>query len=382
MAFTFTVREWEQTRPTKAKGSGVAKGIKAVEAASKKRVSVMNKAEVDTARKAIVQLQDAFDTATGKIGSASDNKSKTAKSAISAWRKECVAYWNEVMARDYALDLESVTRTYNESYTRNRDLLNEAHAAAADVFNAMPQGGRAPTERELTNWMNIAREVEKLSTVVGISKLNGLPTDKIKLNDVPLPADVKQTRQKVKELSRWCDDAAKQIQKGARGSGPAYNPVGAIERELKIFLTEYDQIQRDMNVVIKSATRLLASTKATGKNVKAAVIAGQNDARTFGPLVKNLHDSKIALEGLNEQVAQLNSTYRSGGGDLAARAKRWRAKPGWTPAHGEVLMKRQQVAFLVIRRATGPIQSGLTEIERARLLLANSTSHRGFGAAI
>jgi hypothetical protein len=385
MAFTFTVKKWEETRPTKAKGSGVAKGITAVAAATRKQATAMNEAEVETARKAVDQLVDAFDVATGKLQSSRDTKAMAAKRAITDWRKECTDYLDDLKKRLYAIRLQKVVTTYNALYVENRDKLVSAHAAASNSRQAIARGGAAPENKVVMDWFNAARDTIKFCSKTEIQKLHidGVPKGAVNFADVPLPPDLSTTKAKIKELSDWCTEFAKGAKRAGRAAGAGLDDSQAVEKELKAILDQYGRVEQEMKPIIQRATQLAALAKQKTDAMKAAIQQGTTDERVIKPLTTDVRNIRLEVERLDAEVARVNSSYREGNGAIAQRASAWRKMPGYDATrHGQILTKRQEAAFMGIRRATMPIAEARRQVERAKDLMSKSTNHRGYAGAI
>ncbi|HKC28033.1 MAG TPA: hypothetical protein VKB75_08465 [Jatrophihabitans sp.] len=385
MAFTFTVKLWENSRPSKAKGSGVAKGITAVQAATRKAPSTMNESEVEAARKAIDQLITAFDTASGKLRGERDNKSVTTSMALTQWRKECSDYLDTLRKRVYAINRDKFVNEFNQGYAANRDKLVAAHTAAAQTRRAIANGGAAPTNKIVMDWFNAARDMGRFTSKTEIAKLQvtGIPKGSIRVEDVPLPPDLNATKTKIKELTGWLDEFAKGAKTAGRAAGAGLSDTNAVEKELKDILAEYLKIEKAMKPVIQQAKLLATQAKQKADAMKAVVQQSNTDERVIKPLVKDLHDIKTQAEQLDAEVVRLNYPYRESDGAIAKRASNWRKMPGFDATrHAPILQKRQEASFMGIRLATMPLAEARKQVDRAKDLMGKSTNHRGYASAI
>lgn len=384
MAFTFSVANWEKARPSAAKGSGVAKGIKAVNTAVKKPVASMNEAECDAAKAALDQLVTAFDTASGKLHGLRDKKAVAASASITGWRRECTDALDEIRRRVYAIHRDKFVAEYNRTYAPLRDTLVEAHAAARNARAGLARGV-VPDNKTLTHWSDAARDVSKVLTKTFFAKLHvdGVPKGSISVQDVPLPPDTNASKAMVRELNTWLDEFIKAAKKSAKAGGAGLADTDAVEKELKGMLDEYTKIDKAMKVLLQRAKQVAPLAKQKADAMKALVASGDTDPKKITPIVNDLKEIKDEAERLDANLRAINDPYRDNGGALAVRARNWRKMPGYDKArHEPILARRQEVAFLAIRQATKPITEARTQVQRAKELMGRSTNHRGYASPL
>lgn len=384
-AFTFTVKDWEKARPAKAKGSGVAKGIEAVAAATRKQPGVMDENEVEAARKAIDALITAFDTAARKLAGQRDNQSVAASTSITGWRKECTDFNADLKRRVYALQVGKFVNEYNRLYAEQRDNLVAAHTAARNARQAMARGGAPPENKIIMNWFGAVRDTAKVTSKTEIQRLQvtGIPRGSIKIEDVPLPPDLNATKVKIKELSGWLDEFAKAAKQAGRAGGVGLDDTRAVEKELKAILDEYLKIEKAMKPIIAQSKQLAPLAKQKTDAMKALIQRHTTDEKVIKPLVGDLHNIKTQVTSLDADVVRINQPYRESTGAIAQRASAWRKMTGFDESrYGPILQKRQEAAFMGIRLATMPLAEARKQIDRAKDLMDKSTSHRGYAGAI
>ncbi|GAB2478427.1 hypothetical protein [Jatrophihabitans fulvus] len=378
MPFTFTVQKWEKSRPSKAKGSGVAKGITGVLNATKKAPAAMSKSDFAAAQKALTALIDAFDVATNKIRAEKDTKSVDARKDIVTWRKECTD------ARR-VLHVAAFNATFHDTYATNRAAVLSAHSAAAAARTQLAQGGAAPANKDVMNWFGAARNASSVIAKTGILNLSvdDVPKGVVTAADIQLPPDFADTKQKVEDLKVWNEEFAKEAKRAGRAASATVMGNTAVEAELTRILGMYAQVEVQMKPIIQRANVLLAAAQQRAAAVKTAVQGNSSDGAALKRLTGELRQIRTEIVRLDEDVVRINVTYRESKGEIAKIASAWRKMPGYDDQqHGSILTKRQEAAFMGVRRATQPIADCKRQVERAKRLLTESPNHRGYAAAL
>jgi uncharacterized phage infection (PIP) family protein YhgE len=381
MTFTFNAAAWKNVRPKSAEGSGVAAAIKEFTKVVQKDVGDMNTAEVEKARKATQAVVKAFDTGLGKIKS-NDPKAPAAKKAIGGWKTECENYLRTLQQRDYAIHLSKVQAAYEHAYRDARNNVVQAHAAAKQAEAVRHGSGDLPENKLLMNWAGVARNSLKVCAKPDIKKMQGIGMEQVRVEDLFLPKDLKDTKAKIDEINQILTVFAKEAKRTSRAAGAGLDDNKAVEAELKGILADFDTVDGQMKPVIRNATAVANEAKSIAETIKR-LIPTRTDPVAFQPSINRLKELVPELDQLEQDVKDINFTYRESTGKLAVRKTNWKKMPGYNEAaHGKIVTKRQEAAFMGIRRATVPITEGKRQVERARDLFKKSPSHRGYAAAI
>ena len=384
MAITITANSWKKDRPKSAKGSGVAKAAGAVDKACRKAVTAMTEPETVAAASAVEGLKKALKVANTKIKA--DKKAKDRSKIlglVAGWIGECDDYAKDLIVRRYRIKVEKLTTVYHDSYGVTRDILLAAHTAAKAAATQMASTGAVPAANDIQKWMGAARDANKLSSKQGIVGMSLPEAKQVKVNDVPMPGDVKATKAKVKEVITWCEAFAKAVKRGAKGAGAGLGDVKAIEKELKNILIEYRKVEANMKPVIAKTKTLAQTTKGLADSVKTGIGQPTVDESLFQRLSSSLEQAAKELIQASNDVESINVTWRKNSGPLARQQSDFRQMAGYDAGkHGKILEKVSSSAMLGIRRATLMHGEARKQVERSVRLLDSSTSHRGYAATI
>lgn len=384
MPITITSKKWEKARPASAKGSGVAKATVAVGKACSKAVNAMTEPETVAAGKAVDGLKKALGTANAKIKA--DKKAKdrsTILGLVKVWIGECDDYTNDLKDRRYLIKVEKVTAEFHRFYGGMRDRLLVAHKEAKAAETKMASTGVVPTAKNIMSWMTAVRGAAKVTSKQGIVGLQLPEAKQVKVNDVPMPGDVKVTKAKVKEVMAWCEVFAKADKKGAKSAGAGLDDTKAIEKELKNILVEHKNVAAKMKPVMAKSKSLAQKTKGLADMVKSNIGQAEVDNRLFQKLSSSLGQAAQEYNQATDDVESITSTWRDNRGALARQKSDFRNLPGYNEGkHGKILIKVTESGMLGIRRTTLLLAEAKKQVQRSVRLLDSSQSHRGYAANI
>lgn len=378
--FSFNVAEWKRVRPKEAEGSGVAAAIKAFVNVVQKDVGAMNTAEVAKARKATEAVVSAFDLGLSKIKK-NDMPAQKAKTSIATWKTECAVYLQELQNRDRAILVEPVQREYEKLYQAARDNVLAAHAAAKQAAAAVQAGGPMPENKFTLNWATVARNSLKMCTKTHIKEIGGIGMERIKVEELYLPRDLKDTKTKIDEINTYLTFFAKEAKRTTRTSKDALDDTKAVEKELKGILVEFDKVDALMKPLIKRSTDLANQAKATTDAIKKLSTTPGNQA-AFAPHIAKLKLLRAELDKQEAQMRAANHTYRERDGKLAKRRDEWKKMPGYEAKYGDIVLKRQEACFMGVRRVSVPVTEGKRQVDRAKDILARTPAHRNLASQL
>jgi chaperonin cofactor prefoldin len=378
MAFTFSVKKWRKERPSSGKGLGVAEAITALEKASGTPVGRMAADEVKTAQAAVKDMLDAFGKAKTEIKKSKDDQSVI--SSIDTWMKECRDYQEELSRRVYGISVEKLQAKYDESFDYNRTEFLKAYAAGRSAFQAFQRDGvTVPPESQIQKWMGSIRDMAKMASKQGPAEITIPEAKSVRVTDIRQPADVKQIKTQIAELSAWCDAFAKEVRRRAKTLGNSLDDSKAIEKELKEILAEYQKISRDNKQLVATAKQLAGTANQLADRVKQEIGVGNTDHRLFTQIGTLIKTTTKSVSDTRAAVETLHQTYREGGGVLARRQKSFRAMEGYDQkTHGAIIEKAQSNVQIGIRLATLPLGEAERQLDRARRFMTESTNHRGY----
>lgn len=376
----FTVKAWRKVRPESAKDTGVAGAIEAVDKAYAKAVTAMSATENSSAKAALESLGKALDK--GKKSVEEDTKGKDRTAAIDlidTWKKEIKTLIADLaLNAAYDIRVAAVQAEYDKEYLRIKGDVDTYHYAAA-IHN---RNVTRPTDIDLQRYLVAVRDGGDICSKQSIQKV--LPEAKtIKVENITLPVDIRLTKTKIDQLMTWCTAFAKLGKTDAKNRAGALDDTVAADKAVKKVMDSYTNVERDMKVLIAETKHQAVLAKGLAEKVKAEITAGNADKVLFGQLVKAIKVVSQALDKCDTDLRAIGNVWRVGGSPIANLVAACRTVPGFSAAtHGKLMIDRLQANQMLIRLVSIPHGDGTRQVERAKRLLSESTSHRGYAAAL
>ena len=211
--FTFDKKSWEKNRPSSAKASGVAKGIKAVQTDCPDVKSIKSEQGFQKARQAVEQLDEAFDTAKGKI-KPKDDKHGVLRMII-GWKKELADYKADLAEAEAAAQLaeaqQATENAYQQMLADINVMIEEAKKLQVQLeadIRARRVGKHSDIDRAQQNYRNMIRDASKYATKAGLlDKMKFDPTVHKKVDPklLTLPASAKLIKTRCDLLDEEAD---------------------------------------------------------------------------------------------------------------------------------------------------------------------------------
>lgn len=376
----FTVKAWRKVRPESAKDTGVAGAIEAVDKAYAKAVTAMSATENSSAKAALESLGKALDK--GKKSVEEDTKGKDRTAAIDlidTWKKEIKTLIADLaLNAAYDIRVAAVQAEYDKEYLRIKGDVDTYHYAAA-IHN---RNVTRPTDIDLQRYLVAVRDGGDICSKQSIQKV--LPEAKtIKVENITLPGDIRLTKTKIDQLMTWCTAFAKLGKTDAKNRAGALDDTVAADKAVKKVMDSYTNVERDMKVLIAETKHQAVLAKGLAEKVKAEITADNADKVLFGQLVKAIKVVSQALDKCDTDLRAIGNVWRVGGSPIANLVAACRTVPGFSAAtHGKLMIDRMQANQMLIRLVSIPHGDGTRQVERAKRLLSESTSHRGYAAAL
>ena len=377
---SFTVKAWRDVRPKSAKDTGVAGAIELVAKAYAKDVPAMSQAEIKVAKAALEGLSSALAKGKKAIDEDTKDKDRTAALAlIEKWQKEIKTLTAELaMNAAYGIRLVAVQEEYDKQYQRLKTDVDTYHYAAA-LHN---RNATRPSDVDLQRYLVAVRDGGNICSKQSIP--NVLAEAKtIKVADINLAADVKLTKTKIDQLMDWCTAFAKLGKTDARNRAAALDDTVAVEKAIKKVMDSYTDVERDMKALITQTKQQATLGQQLADKTKAAIQQGNTDKDFFANLVKAIKVVATALKKCDDDLRTIGDQWRTSSSPIGTLVSACRKVAGYDEAtHGKLMIDRMQANQMLIRQVSIPLGDGTRQIERAKRLLTESTSHRGYASGL
>ena len=376
----FTVKAWRKVRPESAKDTGVAGAIGEIDKAFAKKVALMSGAEVQTAKTALDNLGKALDKGKQAVDGDAKGKDRTAaRDLIDDWKKEIKTLLAELaLGAAYDVKVAAVQAEYDKQYQRIKGDVDTYHADAAGHNHS----GTRPPDVQLQRYLVAIRDGSNICSKQSIQKVLA-EAKSVKVESMTLPGDVKATKTKIDQLMTWSTAFAKQGKTDAKGRAAALDDTVAADKAVKKVMDAYKLVEGEMKTLIAETKRHANMAKQLADQIKALIGAGNTDSRVFTQLVKAIKVVSGALEQCDADLRRIGDGWRTSSSPTGKMVSACRSVPGFSEAtHGKLMIDRMQANQMLIRQVSIPYGDGNRQIERAKRLLDESTSHRGFAAAL
>lgn len=379
--FTFTVKLWQATRPSEAKDLGVGEAIKGVLAAFTKSETTMTVAECDTAAQKMDLLSTAFTKAVSKMKPLKSKEATATQDKIKLWEKELDKAREGLTKRKYTIDVDLVSAKYKEIFDAAVTELKKEFMAAAKAAKEVESRGFLPPKEDVVKWVKLAQDCAVKFSKTYIPTAAREIKKIVKVEDVALPANLKDSKVMVKSLTDWCTLFAEAAKKKTQTDADALDDKKEVEKQLKALFKEFQDLETKMKVQIASSLNLSNSAKITAEKAKAEVTKPDNQA-----LSKKVADVALILKdnlaATRKAVKTLSDGFQKDSGALAKGLKAVKGLPAYDEKKfGGLIKDRLHAAEMSVEQCETPLANVDRQLDRIRLMFSKS-DYQGYAAKL
>lgn len=373
MAFTFTVKIWRDMRPSEAKDLGVGDAMKNVLAAFAKAETTMTVAECDTAGDRIETLSTCFTKAAAKLKPLKSKEATTTQDKMKLWEKELDKARDALKTRKYQIDVALVAAKYKEVFDAAVTELKKEFIAAAKAAKEVETRDFVPAKEEVVKWVKLAQDCGVKFSKTYIPTIAREIKKIVKVEDVALPANLKESKVMVEKLVGWCTLFAEAAKKKTQKDADALDDKKEVEKQLKAVFKDFQDLEAKMKGHITSSTNLSNAAKITAEKAKAEVVKPENQA-----VAKKLADTALTikenLETVRKTVKALSDSFQKDSGALSKALKAVAGLPAYDEKKfGGMVKDRTHAAEMSVQQCEGPLANVDRQLDRIRLMFAKTT---------
>lgn len=373
MAFTFTVKVWQATRPSEAKGLGVGEAMKDVLTAFGKSEATMTAAECDTASQRIDTLSTAFTKAVAKMKPLKSKEATATQDKIKLWEKELDKALDALKTRKYQIDVGLVSAKYKEVFDAAVTELKKEFMAAAQAAKEVETRDFVPAKEQVVKWVKLAQDCAVKFSKTYIPTVAREIKKIVKVEDVALPPNLKDSKAMVDKLVGWCTLFAEAAKRKTQKDADALDDKKEVEKQLKALFKDFQDLETKMKGHIGSCTNLSNAAKTTAEKAKVEVVKPENQT-----VAKKLADTALVikenLETIRKTIKTLNDSFQKDSGALSKALKAVVGLPAYDEKKfGAMVKDRTHAAEMSVQQCEGPLANVDRQLDRIRLMYSKTT---------